>query len=62
MADAIRTLCEDPFHSGTKPLHGTIGLRAARVGGWRIVYEPVIANGHLLISDIGPRGQVYRNL
>lgn len=53
---------DDPFHSGSKGLRDFPGVRAVRVGGWRIIYEADTARQHLAISDIGPRGQIYRNL
>jgi mRNA-degrading endonuclease RelE of RelBE toxin-antitoxin system len=34
--------------------------RSSRVGGYRILFE-IIAN-ELIVSDIGPRGQIYKKL
>lgn len=34
--------------------------RSSRVGGYRILFE--VMGEDLVVSDIGPRGQVYRNL
>lgn len=52
-------LVEDPIvHS--KPLKGLPGLRGARVGDWRIVFE--LGDGVIRIDRIAPRGQVYRDL
>ncbi len=34
--------------------------RSARVGGYRILFE--IVENELVVSDIGPRGQIYKKL
>jgi len=52
----------DPFSHHTKPLAGRPGVRAARVGGYRIVFAVDVVSKIVKISDIGPRGQVYRGL
>lgn len=62
IANAIRALCEDPFGPGTKPLRAAGSRRSLRVGGWRVIYEVDVAGQRLLIGDVGPRGEVYRNL
>ena len=58
----IDQIADDPYGPYTKPLRGVGGLRAARVGGWRIVFDVVQAARQVDIADIGPRGQVYRRL
>jgi addiction module RelE/StbE family toxin len=47
-----------PTH--TKALIGLDGLRAARVGHWRILYLP--GDGVLIVTRIGHRREVYNNL
>lgn len=46
----------------SKPLHEAGGLRSARVGNLRILYEVDEAVRVVEITDIGPRGDVYRSL
>jgi len=52
----------DPYGPNTKALTGPGGLRASRVGDYRIVYslrkEPHVVR----VERIAPRGQVYRDL
>lgn len=43
----------------SKPLVG-VSKRTARVGDYRIIFE--IDEPLLIVSDIGPRGQIYRRL
>ncbi len=50
----------DPHH--TRPLTNAAGRRSARVGGWRIVSSVDDAKRMVNISDIGPRGEIYRGL
>lgn len=59
---ATYRLAEDPFPPGSKKLVGYENLYRIRVGDWRVLYS--IEHGRLLILvvDIGPRGQIYRNL
>ena len=55
-------VAEDPFGPHTKPLAGPGDRRAARVGALRIVFT-VDRDQHLVdVSDVGPRGQIYRRL
>ena len=51
---------EDPFAAHTKPLAGPAGRRAARVGGLRIVFTVDRDRRIVEVSDIGPRGEIYR--
>ncbi len=62
MAEEIRSICENPFHPSTKALTGAPRLRAARVGGWRIVYAVRQEDALVVIKTIGPRGAVFRGL
>jgi mRNA-degrading endonuclease RelE of RelBE toxin-antitoxin system len=55
--NAIALTPTDPRLS--KPLT-EVSKRTARIGDYRIVFE--IEENLLLVSDIGPRGQVYKKL
>jgi len=58
----LTQLAEDPFGPYTKPLQGAAGDRSSRVGGLRIVYTVDRDRRLVEVSDIGPRGQIYRRL
>ncbi|MCR4295337.1 MAG: type II toxin-antitoxin system RelE/ParE family toxin, partial [Elusimicrobia bacterium] len=56
---ALRAIARDPIAEG-KPLHGELkGLRAHRLGSYRILYE--VRHGELLILviDLGHRREIY---
>ena len=55
-------IADDPFGPHTKPLAGPGNRRAARVGALRIVFTVDRDRRIVDVSDIGPRGQVYRGL
>ena len=56
--DKLKELAADPFNIRTsKPLVGS-HKRTCRVGAYRILF--VIEGKILLVSDVGPRGQIYR--
>jgi mRNA-degrading endonuclease RelE of RelBE toxin-antitoxin system len=55
-------IAEDPYGPHTKPLQGGGGRRGARVGGLRIVFTVDRDRRVIDVSDIGPRGQIYRRL
>jgi mRNA-degrading endonuclease RelE of RelBE toxin-antitoxin system len=56
----LKAIAEDPYDARlSKPLVGQ-DKRTSRVGTYRIIFEIVV--GDLIVDDIGPRGQVYRNL
>jgi len=55
--NAIAAAPTDPRLS--KPLTG-VSQRTARVGGYRIIFT--IEEETLIVSDIGPRGQIYKRL
>lgn len=58
--DKIAELEQDSQNIRTsKPLRGS-QKRSARVGSYRILF--LIEGDVLLISDIGPRGQIYREI
>jgi mRNA interferase RelE/StbE len=58
----IEQIAEDPFGRHTKPLQGGAGYRGARVGGLRIIFTVDRARQLVEISEIGPRGEIYRRL
>jgi mRNA interferase RelE/StbE len=58
----LNQIASDPFGPITKPLEGHHGMRAARVGGYRIIFSVDVGTREVLVSDIGPRGQIYRGL
>ena len=58
----LRQIAEDPYDPRTRQLTNAEGLRAARVGDWRILFFVSEAPHIVQVVDIGPRGQIYRNL
>jgi mRNA-degrading endonuclease RelE of RelBE toxin-antitoxin system len=61
ISQRIDQIAEDPF-SVSKPLRATEGARSARVGDYRIIFDVDIATQTVFVTDIGPRGQIYRGL
>jgi len=58
IADKLLELAQDPFNiRKSKPVTSQ-DRRTARVGGYRLVF--LVDGGVLLVSDVGPRGQIYR--
>ena len=58
ISDKIIELAKDPQNIRlSKPLKNSV-KRGARVGSYRILFQ--IIGGVLLVSDVGPRGQIYR--
>ncbi len=58
--DKITALSKDPYNFRlSKPLRDS-NKRSAPVGDYRILF--VVESDILLVADIGPRGQVYRDL
>jgi mRNA interferase RelE/StbE len=62
IVERLAQLATDPFGPYTKPMQGTVGDRSSRVGGWRIIFEVNRDRRVVDVSDIGPRGQIYRRL
>ena len=62
IVDRLEQLAEDPWGPFTKPLTNADGLRSSRVGTWRIVYRIEEPTREVVVSDIAPRGEVYRRL
>ena len=60
--DRLEQLAKNPRDLFTKPLTNAEGLRTSRVGTWRIVYRIDEPRHEVHVSDIAPRGEVYRRL
>ena len=58
----LMQIAADPFGPQTKALTGAQGLRAARVGGYRLLFSVDAEAMVVRVSVIGPRGQVYRDV
>ena len=61
ISDNLERLRIDPDGQG-KQLKGFAGLRALRVGDWRVIYTIKEEPSAVYILAIRPRGQAYRNL
>jgi mRNA-degrading endonuclease RelE of RelBE toxin-antitoxin system len=60
--DKILELAKDPFNIRlSKPLRNS-NKRTARVGNYRILFVVIPEKESLLISAVGPRGDIYRQL
>lgn len=54
-------IAADPFDTAiSKQLHEAGGLRSSRVGSLRILYEVDETIRVVDVTDIGPRGDIYR--
>lgn len=58
----LNEIATAPYGQHTKWLTGRRGLRASRVGDYRILFEVDDAAREIAVTIIGPRGQVYRRL
>jgi mRNA interferase RelE/StbE len=58
--ERLDQIAADPYGPHTKRLAGPGRRRAARVGGWRIIFTVDTTARIVYVSDVGPRGQVYR--
>lgn len=54
---ALKKLESEPPQGDIKSLSGNDGYRL-RVGGYRVLFG--IKNNIIIITDIGPRGQIYK--
>ena len=61
ISENLERLRLDPGGQG-KQLKGFSGLRALRVGDWRVIYTIKEEPSAVYILAIRPRGQAYRNL
>jgi mRNA interferase RelE/StbE len=59
---AIVRLAKEPRPHGCRKLEGHAYLWRVRVGDWRIVYAIKSDRLVVLIVQISPRGEAYRNL
>lgn len=58
--DVLEDLRRDPFANSVS-LHGPLkGLRRAKVGNLRIIFELDISEKKILVKAIGPRGDIYK--
>lgn len=57
---AVETLTQDPFKSGSKKLVGIDSIYRIRVGDYRIIYNISSSILTIEIIKVGHRGQVYR--
>lgn len=58
--EKLESIAADPFHLGlAKPIFDE-GLMRTRVGGYRVLYE--VKSDAIIVSAIGSRGQIYKNL
>lgn len=60
--EAIVTLADDPRPHGCRKLVGFDKLYRIRVGDWRIVYAIEDELRLILVVEVSPRGDAYRNL
>ncbi|HMO96659.1 MAG TPA: type II toxin-antitoxin system RelE/ParE family toxin [Tepidiformaceae bacterium] len=58
----LEDLANDPLsRSFSKPLHGALaGRRSSEVGGLRIIFTVDRVVRVVAVSDIGPRGDIYK--
>jgi mRNA-degrading endonuclease RelE of RelBE toxin-antitoxin system len=62
MGQRIDQIQADPYGPHTKPLAGPGRLRAARVGDYRLVFAVDEAKREVHITEVGPRGDIYRRI
>ena len=60
--DVLTKLATDPRPAGGIKLRGYENLYRVRVGDWRIIYAIEADRLIILIIEIAPRGDAYRNL
>ena len=58
----VEQIAAEPRGVHSKPLAGPGSYHAARVGPWRIIFRIDDEEQIVLVTDIGPRGQIYRGL
>lgn len=58
--DVLEDLCRNPLVNSIK-LHGQLkGLRRAKAGNLRIIFELDIDKKQVFVKAIGPRGNIYK--
>jgi len=58
----LMSLAEEPRPAGCKKLRGYENLYRLRVGDWRLIYAIEDDQLVVLIIEVAPRGEAYRNL
>ena len=58
ITNALVNLEEEPPKGDIKPMAGQPGRFRLRIGNYRALFH--IKNNYIVISHIGPRGQVYK--
>jgi mRNA interferase RelE/StbE len=58
----LLSLAEDPRPVGCKKLRGYENLYPLRVGDWRLIYAIEDDELVVLVIEISPRGEAYRDL
>ena len=58
----LLSLAEDPRPVGCKKLRGYENLYRLRVGDWRLIYAIEDDELVVLVIEISPRGEAYRDL
>ena len=56
--EALRDATKNPQKGDIKELQGEPGKYRLRVGGYRILFA--IDGDNMVITEIGPRGQIYK--
>ncbi len=56
------SLAEEPRPAGCKKLRGYENLYRLRAGDWRLIYAIEDDQLVVLIIEVAPRGEAYRNL
>lgn len=58
----LMSLAEEPLPAGCKKLRGYENLYRLRAGDWRLIYAIEDDQLVVLIIEVAPRGEAYRNL
>jgi mRNA interferase RelE/StbE len=62
MLDSMNDLANNPRPNGSKKLKGYKNLWRIRVGEWRIIYAIEDERLIVLVVELAPRGQAYKDL
>ncbi len=62
LLDAVEALPGNPLPAGAEPLRGFSNVYRVRIGDYRIVYALDVQTRRILVTHIGHRKHVYRNL
>ncbi len=58
----LLSLADEPWPAGCKKLRGYENLYRLRVGDWRLIYAIEDDELVVLVIEIAPRGEAYRDL